>query len=151
MHLVSLIAGQVQSRQDLFNKEGSIMNALVKSGYHPQDVDTALTMMQSLSLDALRAEQPGDALMQGGMRTMTAEERTRFAVDAFGFVSKLALLGIITADQREEIIEKALSLHRRKIGLSDVKPLLILNFFEGRDEPEEDDAPVPERKGASWH
>src|SRR5512135_2667918 len=115
MNLVSLIAGQVQTKQELFSNEGKIMDALMSSGYRLQEVDTAITLMQSLAQDASGAGERPRAVT--GMRAMSTEERARFALDAFALVTKLTVLGIITDEQREDIIEKAQSLHRGRIRL----------------------------------
>jgi Smg protein len=149
MNLVSLIAGQVQTKQELFSNEGKIMDALMSSGYRLQEVDTAITLMQALAQDAAGAAERPQALT--GMRAMSTEERGRFALDAFGLVTKLTVLGIITDEQREDVIEKALALHRGKIRLDAVKTLLALNLFGDPGEYEELASAAEDRRGSAWN
>jgi uncharacterized protein Smg (DUF494 family) len=60
---------------------------------------------------------------------MNREERERFTIDAFGFVSKLTHLGIIAEDQREELLEKAMTTYTERIELADIKNLIAFILF----------------------
>jgi len=152
INLVSLIAEQVQTKQELFSNEGKIMDSLMNSGYRLHEADAALTLMQTLAQtqeDAFFAE--GDAPLPAGMRAMNTEERARFAMEAFSFITKLAHLGIITGDQREDLLEKALTLQFRKIELSHVKTLIALSLFA--DAQEDEDLPISALniRGTAWN
>lgn len=149
MNLVSLIADQVQTKQELFSNEGKIMDSLMSSGYRLQEADTAITLMQSLAQDTSRSDERPRAVT--GMRAMSTEERGRFALDAFGLVTKLTVLGIITDEQREDIIEKALSLHRGKVRLDAVKTLLALNLFGDPADYEELASAAQDRRSSAWN
>ncbi len=149
MNLVSLIADQVQTRQDLFSNEGKIMDVLMSGGYHLQEADAAITLMQTLARETAHAVERTRAFT--GIRSMSTEERNRFALDAFGLVIKLAVLGIIDEDQREDIIEKALSLHRGKIDLASVKTLLALNLFGDPGDYQDLLSVSKHRPGSSWN
>ena len=134
MHLFSLIAEQVSDKQELFDNEGKIMAALVESGCHLHEVDAAITLMQSLA----RARTEDIFLHSGpgrptGMRAMNRQERVRFTTEAFGFVSRLSLLGIISEDRREEILERAMDLYPERIELSQIKTLVAFTLFSGED------------------
>jgi Smg protein len=151
MNIVSLIADQVQTRKDLFSKEGPIMDALINSGYRLQEVDATLTLLQSLARPDDDAD--GDVLPQDGaaMRAMSTQERARFTIEAFGFLTKLGTLGIISADLREELIEKALALHSGRIELVEVKTLLALELFSDAQEYEDLFTSARESTGTSWN
>jgi len=134
MHLFSLIAEQVRDKQELFDNEGKIVAALVDSGCHLHEADAAITLMQSLAGD-----RTGDIFMRSGpgrttgMRAMSRQERIRFTTEAFGFVSRLSLLGIISEDRREEILERALDVYPERIELSQIKTLVAFTLFSGED------------------
>jgi uncharacterized protein Smg (DUF494 family) len=151
INLVSLIAEQVQTKQELFSNEGKIMDLLMNSGYRLHEADAALTLMQTLAQHEDDECSVEGAPMPAGMRTMNAEERTRFSMDAFSFITKLAHLGIITADLREDILEKALTLHSRKIELSHVKTLIELNLFADAREDEDLLLSSLSIKGTVWN
>lgn len=154
MHLFSVIAEQVRTRQDLFTKESSIMAALMSRGCHVAEADRALMLMQSL------VDRQGDSVCEHGdfpdppstgMRAMTAEERSRFTVAAFGFIVKLAHIGIISEDQREDLLESALTSGSGRIDLARATAYAALFLF--LDQEENDDAlpPLPKRpRNIAW-
>ncbi len=130
MDLFSIIAEQVQDRQDLFTMEEKIMDALLNSGCHLVEADTALMLMQSLAeRQTERFFDPESVPSPGGMRTMNTEERFRFTVEAFGFVTKLAHLGLISEAEREALLDKAMSVQSGRIDLDHVKTLVALFLF----------------------
>ena len=130
MDLVSLIADQVRNKQELFDNEGKIMQTLLNSGFRLTEADAALTLMQTLvqnqSESLITRELKASSIR---MRTMNREERERFTVEAFGFVSKLTHLGIISEDLREELLEKAMTAYTERIELDHIKNLIALVFF----------------------
>jgi Smg protein len=149
MNLVSLIAGQVQTKQELFSNEGRIMDMLMSSGYRLQEADAAITLMQSLAQDEARSADHSRS--PAGMRAMSNEERKRFAIEAFGLVTKLTVLGVIDEDQREDVLERALLLHRGRINLDAVKTLLALNLFGDPAEYEEFVSAERAPRGSVWN
>jgi uncharacterized protein Smg (DUF494 family) len=151
MNLVSLITNQVQTKQDLFSKEGKIMASLMSSGYRLHEADAALTLMQTLSQndgDGLPGEER--VALSDGMRSMNAEERSRFTIEAFAFITKLSYLNIISLEQREELLDKALSFRAGRIGLSHMKSLLALDLFADEQEYESILDSALNHKGTAW-
>jgi len=137
MDLFSSIADQVRNRQELFDEEGKIMQALLNDGYHIQEADAALTLMQTLAhQEDRRVHVQSQDVSPVHMRAMNTEERGRFSVEAFSFLSKLANLGIISEDQREEALEKAMTSHTERIELEHVKSIVTYILFIGAHELE---------------
>ena len=140
INLFSLIAEQVENRQDLFTHEGKIMDNLINSGYHLQEADTALTLMQTLVQkqddNLFGPERSPTPLI---LRSMNTEERARFTIDAFSFITKLCRLGIIPEEHREELLEKALTLYTGRIGINQVKSLITMTLFAGPLMDEDDE------------
>ncbi len=137
MTLFSFIADQVQNRQQLFDEEGKIMQALLNSGCILQEADAALTLMQAM----VRRE--SENLFAGlcapvSMRVMTREERDRFTIDAFGFVTKLTSLGIVSEDKREELLDQAMTAYPERVGLEHIKSLVASILFSYSQEQNED-------------
>jgi len=153
MTLFSLIADQVQSKQELFDEEGKIMQALLNNGFRLHEADAALTLMQTLvqrqSEEFFASARPA---ARAGMRAMNREERGRFTVDAFGFVTKLTSLGMISEDQREELLERALTVYAERIELDHVKALIAFTLFVHSREEDVTVPPVGRRiKRTSWN
>lgn len=152
MNLVSLITDQVQTKQDLFSNEGKIMDSLMSSGYRLHEADAALTLMQTLSQneeDGLPGEER--FVLSVGMRSMNTEERSRFTIEAFAFITKLSYLDIISGEQREELLDKALSLQAGRIELSHMKSLLALDLFADEQGYEDILASALNHKGTVWN
>src|SRR5574337_1487450 len=137
MDLFSVIAGRVRNKQELFDAEGEIMQALLNDGYRLREADAALSLMQSLA--------GKEVASPVRMRAMTREERGRITLDAFGFVSKLTHLGIISEDQREELIEKALTVYAEQIELDHIKALVAFVLFAAPHERNHNGPAVPRR------
>jgi Smg protein len=151
MTLFSLIADQVRKKQELFDEEGKIMQALLNNGCRLHEADAALTFVQMLvqrqSEDYLSTARTASPRM----RTMNREERDRFTVDAFGFVTKLTNLGIIGEDQREELLERAMTVCTERIELDHIKALVTLMLFV---HPHEQDVNIPlvrRMRKTSWN
>lgn len=137
MNLFSLIADQVRNKQELFEEEGKIMQALLNDGYHLHEADAAITLIQTLvQKESESLLDPSTIASPAQMRVMTREERERFDVDAFGFLSKLTRLGIITGEQREDLLEKALAGYAGRIGLDHIKSLVTFTLFVGPHDQE---------------
>lgn len=151
MNIVSLITDQVQTRNDLFSKEDRIMDALISSGYRLHEVDATLTLLQSLAHPDDDSADDAPSMDPAGMRAMSTQERARFSIEAFSFLTKLGTLGIISEEQREDLIEKALTLPSKRISLVEVKTLLALDLFADAQEYEELLTSARESKGTSWN
>ncbi len=153
MTLFSLIADQVQDKQELFDEEGKIMQALVNNGCRLQEADAALTLMQMLvqrQSDGLFAATATQSPLS--MRAMNCEERVRFTIEAFGFVTKLASLGIIGEDQREELLERAMTVYTERIEIEHIKTLVAFTLFTHPHEQGENASAMSRRiKKTSWN
>ncbi|HXY54201.1 MAG TPA: DUF494 family protein [Nitrospirota bacterium] len=137
MNLFSLIAGQVRNKQELFDNEGKIMQVLLNSGCRLHEADAALTLMQTLvqkQSESFFTTVQNAATVR--MRAMNREERDRFTIDAFGFASKLAHLGIISDDEREDLLEKAMTINAGRIELDHIKNLIAFVLFVNPQEQE---------------
>jgi len=140
MNLFSLIANQVRDKQELFDDEGKIMQTLLNGGYDLHEADAALTLMQTLvQKQAETFFSPDQAACPAGIRTMNSEERRRLTPEAFAFAVKLTHLGILTENQREDILERAMGLSRGRAELDEVKALIAFLLFAGLHDREDDD------------
>jgi len=130
MHLFSLIADQVQNKQELFDEEGKIMEALLNDGYRLHEADSALTLMQTLvQRQSEELFVPASTSPRSGLRAMNREERRCFTIAAFGFVTKLTHLGIISKDQCEDLLERAMTVYTERIELDHIKTLIAFTLF----------------------
>lgn len=153
MNLFSLIAGQVQNRQELFEEEGRIMGNLLNVGYRLHEADAAITLMQTLVQKQVENFFGTDRMRHPlGLRTMNSEERRRFAPDAFAFALKLTHLGVLSQDQREGLLEKAMNLPVGRVELEHIKTLVAFLLFTGSSEQEDaESSGHPRVKDTAWN
>lgn len=153
MHLFSLIADQVRNKQELFTMEGKIMDTLLSRGYQVMEADTALTLMQSLVNRQSEERFRDDAIPRpSGMRMMNTEERSRFTPEAFGFVTRLAQLDLVSFDERDMLIEKALSGTDERIDLERIRHITLLHLFSGVTGEDDGLGNIPRRlKRTAWN
>ncbi len=151
MTLFSFIADQVQHKQQLFDDEGKIMQALLNNGCILQEADAALTLMQTM------VQRETENLFAGlrapvRMRIMNREERERFTIDAFGFVTKLTSLGIVSEDKREELLDQAMTAYAERIGLEQIKSLVAFTLFSNFQDQDVNTPTVVRRiRKTSWN
>jgi uncharacterized protein Smg (DUF494 family) len=153
MNLFSLIADQVRDKQDLFDEEGKIMQTLLNNGCQLHEADAALMLMQMFAQNQsgffFTPKRSSSPVL---MRTMSREERERFTVGAFGFISKLTRLGVISEDQREELLEKAMEVYTERIELDHLKSLVAFTLFAHPQDREQNVFPVPRHiKRTAWN
>lgn len=153
MHLFSLIAEQVRNKQELFTKEDTIMDTLLNRGFHVMEADTALMLMQSLvKRQAELAFTESPVPCSPGMRMMNTEERSRFTPEAFGFVTRLAQLGLISSEERDMLIDRSLASSGERVDLGRIQDLTLLFLFTEQDGEEDGLRDIPRKiKRTSWN
>ncbi len=155
INIFSIIAEQVRNKQELFDDEAKIMQMLLNNGYHIYEADAALMLMQTfVQGEANRLFKSEAGYSFAYLRVMSREERGRFTIDAFAFASKLTHLGIISEYQREEILDKALTVCSDKIELEHIKSIVATFLFSPtREEDWDDDAArgVRQIKKTAWN
>jgi uncharacterized protein Smg (DUF494 family) len=152
INLFSLIADQVRNTQDLFDEEGKIMQALLNSGYHINEANAALMLMQTIAQNHAEDGATRKKTAPAPMRAMNREERERISAEAFSFVSKLARLGIISEDQREELLDKAMTVYAEHIELDHIKSLIAFTLFAHPHDQGHDGFPGIRRiKRTAWN
>lgn len=133
LSLFSLIAEQARDTRDLFEREEAIIQALINTGCRLDEADAALSLMQTLAqerIDTVAGRHEGQSLM----RTMNRQERMRFSTEAFGFLSRLVRVGVLTEEQREEIIERAMTVYQGRIDLPEIKAITASLFYAPENE-----------------
>jgi uncharacterized protein Smg (DUF494 family) len=128
------------------------METLLNDGYLLHEADAALTLMQTLvrrqDESFFATEQMS---RQAGIRSMNSEERKRFGLEAFAFALKLTNLGVLSEDQREELLERAMNLYRERIELDHMKALVAFMLFTSAQEREDMSSGTRIIKKTSWN
>ena len=82
-------------------------------------------------LDALALQRPahGPARRNAPLRVYHGDELDRLDVDCRGFLLSLEQLGVLNAEQRELVLDRALALDQDRVELDDLKWVVLMVLF----------------------
>jgi len=109
---------------------------LERAGFTPAKVERALDWLTELAFGHERPPlpaQPADAA--AGVRVFTDSELTRLSTECRGFLLTLERLGVLTAQQREIVIERMLALDADEPDTEQLKwvVLMVLSSQPGQE------------------
>ncbi len=125
LNILGILSQSLLRNKDLFYDAQEIWDDLMHRGYSEQEIETALSHIEKMSLDV-----PGpfwsDALPV--YRSYTAEEMTRLPAKVRGYLWKLKCRGIIDHALEDEIVQKAMNLEE-PAGIREIKTVAALTVF----------------------
>lgn len=102
---------------------------LMEQGYTQQEIETALFWYHSRqSRDAASRRQ--ETLSPNSFRVLHEVERTIISPQAYGYLLQLHHLRLITLDEMDAIIERAVLSGARRVDVEDIKNLAALQIME---------------------
>ena len=103
-----------------------LMEELQREGFSPVEIRNAFDW-----LDALARLRPATrpANHRGPTRVFHASELDKLDVEARGFLLYLEQQGVLGADQRELVLDRALALDLENVGLDDLKWVVLMVLF----------------------
>ena len=104
----------------------SLQKDLLQAGFSPAEINRAFDW-----LEALDNGRPGDrpARANGPTRVFHGPELDKLGVEARGFLVYLEHHGILDADQRELVLDRAMALDQDDIDLDDLKWVVLMVLF----------------------
>ncbi len=111
---------------DLIRDRDSLQNGLIKAGFSPTEISKAFDW-----LDALAEQRPavGQARVDGPVRIFHGPELDKLDVESRGFLLFLEQHGILDADQRELVLDRAMALDQDELDLDDLKWVVLMVLF----------------------
>lgn len=104
-----------------------LMGELAKAGFSPAEIGKAFDWLDALARQRPLARQPrGD----GPVRIFHPEELARLDVQARGFLLTLEQHGVLNADQRELVLDRALALDQDEVTRDDLKWVVLMVLFD---------------------
>lgn len=99
---------------------------LQSAGFSPVEIRNAFDW-----LDALARQRPVQRPLEhrGPTRVFHASELDKLDVEARGFLLYLEQQGVLGADQRELVLDRALALDLDEVGLDDLKWVVLMVLF----------------------
>jgi Smg protein len=116
----------IYDHPELVQDPDTLQNNLIQAGFSPAEVSKAFDWLETLAQDR---PQSATSALQGPMRLFAEAELDRFDVEARGFLMFLEQRGVISAEQRELVIDRAMALDQDEIALDDLKWVVLMVLF----------------------
>jgi len=104
----------------------SLQNGLIQAGFSPAEISKAFDW-----LDALAEQRPSAAQPRAGgpTRVFHGPELEKLDVECRGFLLFLEQHGVLDADQRELVLDRAMALDQDELDLDDLKWVVLMVLF----------------------
>jgi len=125
--LLYLFENYLDDDNQLNHDEDVLRTELLQAGFEGTEVSKAFAWLEGLSTDeALFQSSQRD---KAAIRVYTSEECERIDIECRGFLLFLEQVGVIEAESRELIIDRAMALETEKFGLDQLKWITLLVLF----------------------
>lgn len=112
---------------DAVRDRDSLQSGLIQAGFSPAEVSKAFDW-----LDDLASQQPAAALDPaelGPVRLWADVEELKLDQTCRGFLMMLEVNGLLDANQRELVIDRAMALDQEEVDLEDLKWVVLMVLF----------------------
>jgi Smg protein len=111
---------------DLVRDRDSLQNGLLEAGFSPAEIHKAFEW-----LDELAEQRPAiaSARLDGPVRLYTDPEYAKLDAEGVGFLMFLEQSGVLTAEQRELAVDRAMALDQDDVDLDDLKWVVLMVLF----------------------
>lgn len=124
--LIHLFENYLDGDDDSTPNRDALKLELEQAGYPEADVERALAWLESLPADPERAMSEGTAR---AVRVFSGHEQVRLDTDVRGYLLHLENLGILSAAQREVVIDRLLALEADDIDTEQLKWVVLMVLF----------------------
>ena len=131
--LLYLFEHYIYDHPELVQDPDTLQNNLIQAGFSPAEVSKAFDWLETLAQDR---PQSATSALQGPMRLFAEAELDRFDVEARGFLMFLEQRGVISAEQRELVIDRAMAVSAEGLDLDDIKIIVLMVFWSLGEEPD---------------
>jgi Smg protein len=124
--LIHLFENFLDADDDSAPSRDALKQELEQAGYPETDIERALAWLESLAADPDRAMNEGTAR---AVRVFSGHEQLRLDTDVRGYLLHLENLGILSAAQREVVIDRLLALEADDIDIEQLKWVVLMVLF----------------------
>ncbi len=124
--LIHLFENFLDAEDDSTPDRDALKQELEQAGYPEADIERALVWLESLASDPDRALNEGTAR---AVRVFSGQEQVRLDTDVRGYLLHLENLGILSAAQREVVIDRLLALDADDIDIEQLKWVVLMVLF----------------------
>ena len=111
---------------DAVRDRDSLQQGLLQAGFSPAEINKAFDW-----LDELAEQRPTTAIARvgGPVRVFVEAEQDRLDPECRGFLMFLEQHGVLDADQRELVLDRAMALDQDELDLDDLKWVVLMVLF----------------------
>ena len=124
--LIHLFENFLDAEDDAMPDREALKAELEQEGYPEAEIERALAWLESLATDPERGLGEGTAR---AMRVFSGSEQIRLDTDVRGYLLHLENLGILSAAQREVVIDRLLALEAEDIEIEQLKWVVLMVLF----------------------
>jgi Smg protein len=124
--LIHLFENFLDAEDDSTPDRETLKQELEQAGYPEADIERALVWLESLASDPDRVLAEGTAR---AVRVFSGQEQVRLDTDVRGYLLHLENLGILSAAQREVVIDRLLALEADDIDIEQLKWVVLMVLF----------------------
>jgi Smg protein len=124
--LLYLFEHYIYDQPDLVQDPDTLQNNLIQAGFSASEVSKAFDWLETLAQDRPNTQ---TTTSKSPTRFFSNLELERFDVDAHGFLMFLEQQSVVSAEQRELIIDRAMALDQDAIELDDLKWVVLMVLF----------------------
>ena len=111
---------------DLTAQNGPLVGELTEAGFSVAEIRKAFDWLDAL---ARQRPAPGQPRVGGPTRVFHGAELAKLDTEARGFLLFLEQHGILDADQRELVLDRAMALDQDELDLDDLKWVVLMVLF----------------------
>ena len=124
--LLYLFEHYIYDQPELVQDPDTLQNNLIQAGFSPTEVSKAFVWLDTLAQDRPQGQTIAN---KGPIRIFASQELDRFDIEAQGFLMFLEQHGVVSAEQRELVIDRAMALDQDDIDLDDLKWVVLMVLF----------------------
>lgn len=125
----NLMVEDPESDQD----RDSLQHSLLEAGFTPQEITKAFTWLDELA-ELRPACEPREIDAGGPIRVLAHEEREKLEPEAQGFLMFLEQQGVLSAAQRELVLDRVIALDVGEVDVEELKWVILMVLFNQPDQ-----------------
>jgi len=111
---------------DAVRDRDSLQHGLIQAGFSPAEISKAFDWLEELANQRPAVE---DSRADGPVRVYAQAETDRLDPECLGFLMFLEQHGVLDADRRELVIDRAMALDQEEVDLDDLKWVVLMVLF----------------------
>ncbi len=121
-------------RPDACPEPAALARKLSAVGFDDEEISEALVWLTDLT--EMAGSDQAAAVLSTGTRFYVAQEVDILGTQAVGFIQFLESAGVLSATQREIVIERALTLNEAPVSLGKLKVIVLMLLWSQGKEPD---------------